>query len=243
MQEKVCIIIPCYNEQDNLAEVVKETSSCNKDATILVVNDCSSDATASVARSIPEIELIDLPCNLGVGGAVQTGFIYASRRDFNYAVKLDGDLQHPPEFISAMINELKTGKIDIIIGSRFIDKVGFQSSFTRRIGIKILKLWGKLLTGEDFTDPTSGFRAYNRKAIDFMARHYPSFDYPEPEEIVLAQKNGLIAREMAITMRPRKAGKSSISSSFSFYYMLKVSMAMFFIALRAPVKSKYGDEN
>lgn len=234
MQEKVCIIIPCYNEQDNILEVIEETRRHNPDATILIVNDGSADKTALIVKSDPRAKLIDLPCNLGVGGAVQAGFIYALRNNYAFAVKLDGDLQHPPEFVDNLLSELKSCGSDIVIGSRFIDSKGFQSSFSRRIGISILRNWAFALARETISDPTSGFRAYNRRAIEFMAAHYPSFDYPEPEELILARKNGLKIKEIPVTMRERKSGVSSISSSISFYYMAKVSLAMFFIALRPP---------
>lgn len=234
MQEKVCIIIPCYNEQNNILEVIEETRLHNPDATILCVNDGSVDKTALIVRSDPGAKLIDLPCNLGVGGAVQAGFIYALRNDYDFAVKLDGDLQHPPEFVDNLLSELKSSGSDIVIGSRFIDSKGFQSSFSRRIGISILRNWAFLLARETISDPTSGFRAYNRRAIEFMAAYYPSFDYPEPEELILARKNGLKLKEVPVTMRERKSGVSSISSSISFYYMAKVSLAMLFIAIRRP---------
>lgn len=236
MQEKICIIIPCFNEQNNVIEVIEETFRHNESATILIINDGSSDNTYEFAVSTRKARIIDLPCNLGVGGAVQAGFMFAARQGFDYAVKLDGDLQHPPDFVSSLIAELKNSSCDIVIGSRFIDHDGFQSSFTRRIGIGVLKSWAKLLTGIAVTDPTSGFRAYNRNAIEFMAEHYPSFDYPEPEELILACKNGLKLKELSVKMRARKSGVSSISSSISLYYMVKVSLAMFFIALRPTEK-------
>lgn len=234
MQEKVCIIIPCYNEQNNILEVIEETRRHNPKATVLIVNDGSADKTAFIVNKDSRAKLIDLPCNLGVGGAVQAGFIFAFRNNFDFAVKLDGDLQHPPEFVDNMLTELKSSGSDIVIGSRFIVSKGFQSSFSRRIGISILKNWAFVLAREKISDPTSGFRAYNRRAIEFMAAHYPSFDYPEPEEIILARKNGLMLKEIPVTMRERKSGVSSISSSISFYYMAKVSLAMLFIALRPP---------
>jgi glycosyltransferase involved in cell wall biosynthesis len=237
MQEKICIIIPCYNEQNNVVEVIEETAKHNEAATILIVNDGSLDRTSDFAKKTNKARVIDLPCNLGVGGAVQAGFMFAAKNDYDYAVKLDGDLQHPPEFVSSLINELKNSSSDIVIGSRFIDYSGFQSSFSRRIGIAVLKGWAKILTGLAVSDPTSGFRAYNRAAIEFMAEHYPSFDYPEPEELILACKNGFILKEHSVIMRPRKSGVSSISSSISLYYMIKVSLAMFFIALRTKEKT------
>jgi glycosyltransferase involved in cell wall biosynthesis len=178
-----------------------------------------------------------MPVNLGVGGAIQTGLMYANVNNETMAVKLDGDGQHNPIDITGLLQPLIDDKADIVIGSRFIgENSGFKSTFLRRIGIKILQFVAWALTGQEITDPTSGFRAYNSSAIRFMAKNYPSFDYPEPEEIILASKNGLRMVEIPVVMRERQAGISTISSAMSIYYMLKVTLAMLFISLREPEK-------
>ena len=236
--KKVFILIPCYNEELNIAGLLSELSQVCPEYTAVVINDGSTDKTKSVVSSFKEVVLLDLPINLGVGGAVQTGLMYAEQNGAEFAVKLDGDSQHPPGQIKGMIALLMEKDCDLLIGSRFLQQEGFQSSFSRRIGIGLLRFWARMLTNQTITDPTSGFRAYNRRAIEFMARHYPSFDYPEPEEIVLARKNGLKLMETPVCMRERKFGESTISSSISVYYMFKVMLAMVFLATRAPEKHK-----
>lgn len=239
MTNKTCLIIPCHNEEENLPHVFSEIENLeDKNLIPLVVDDCSLDNSVAVARQSKNIIVLELPVNLGVGGAVQTGLIYALDNNFTTAIKMDGDGQHPPDQIAILIKELEKQDADIIIGSRFLqtNQTGFKSTYSRRIGIKILQNVCKLLTGQSITDPTSGFRAYNNKAIEFMAQHYPSFDYPEPEEIILAIKNDLRIKEVPIIMRERQHGKSSISAGNSIYYMIKVTLAMIFTALRQKEK-------
>ena len=233
----IYIIIPCYNEEGcikDLLEEIGEASSSSSDTwQSVVVNDCSSDNTTSEASKISDVIILNHAVNLGVGGAVQTGYIYSSQHKADYVVKIDGDGQHDPSEIDLLLRPLVEDKADIVIGSRFLDNgAGYKSSFFRRLGIKILEFVCKVLTGQKISDPTSGYRAYNSKALAFMTENYPSFDYPEPEEVVLAVKNNLRIMEIPVKMRERKAGKSSISFYGSFYYMVKVILSMFFIKLR-----------
>ena len=235
----ICLIIPCFNESANIGPLIDEIDSVDSNLEIIVINDGSEDSTSEVAKKTGRATVIDLPVNLGVGGAVQTGFKYAMESNMNFAIKFDGDGQHDPAGLADLILPLQEDKADIVIGSRFISRnSGYQSSFWRRIGIKYFETLCKLLTGKKITDPTSGLRAYNRRAIAFMALHYPSFDYPEPEELVLAYKNNLRIEEISSVMRERKAGVSTISSGMSIYYMLKVTLAMLFIYIREPVAKK-----
>ncbi len=227
------IIIPCFNEQTNVKNVVEEIFRCQPSAEIVVVNDGSTDHTSLEARNSGHATVLDLPVNLGVGGAVQTGFKFALQRGASFAVKVDGDGQHPASAIEKLLHPLLCGEADMVIGTRFLDhNAGYQSSFSRRIGIKLIQLLSYLLTNSRVTDPTSGFRAYNHRAIEFMSEHYPTFDYPEPEEIVLAARNGLRILEVPVEMRNRQSGTSTISSTISIYYMFKVTLAMIFIFLR-----------
>ena len=229
---KVYCLIPCYNEGKNLEELLPEIQQCNKNYFPIVINDHSSDNTAEVASNHKAI-VINLPINLGVGGAIQTGLLYANHNNGNYAVKIDGDGQHNPSDIEALLKPLIEGKADIVIGSRFLEKdEGFKSTFFRIMGIKILQTVTRFLIGSTITDPTSGFRAYNNKAIKFMSENYPNFDYPEPEEVILAAKNNLRIMEIPVKMRNRKYGTSSISFYGSFYYMAKVILSMIFIKIR-----------
>lgn len=229
------IIIPCFNEEGCIQNILNELHTRVPTPNILVIDDGSTDHTASKATECRDITLIRLPVNLGVGGAVQTGFMYARDHDDDIAVKFDGDGQHDPNSISTLLQPLVNDQADIVIGSRFLREYpGYKSTLLRRIGIKVLQFIAWFLTGQKITDPTSGLRAYNSKAIKFMADHYPSFDYPEPEEIILASKNGLRITEVPVLMRERQSGVSTISSAISVYYMLKVTLAMLFISLRDP---------
>lgn len=232
-QNKIFVIIPCHNEQGNIGRVIEEVAEFNKDFRIIVIDDGSTDHTAEAAKRTGKSTVLVLPVNLGVGGAVQTGFKFALQNNSSFAIKLDGDGQHPAQALHPMMQPILAGEVDIVIGSRFFAECkGFKSSFFRRIGIKFIQWLCFILTGMRITDPTSGLRAYNGKAIKFMAENYPTFDYPEPEEIVLAGMNGLRIKEIPVEMRERLSGKSTISSSVSLYYMLKVTLAMIFISLR-----------
>lgn len=238
---KVAIIIPCYNEAENIIQVINDIDSQRMDDVqlqVIVVNDCSTDNTAEIVAQNNRATLLDLPCNLGVGAAVQTGFKYAMKHNFDYAVKFDGDGQHRADTIQELLQPLQHDVADMSIGSRFVKlgKAGFQSTSIRRVGIRWLRLLIRLFTGYKASDPTSGLRAYNTIALKFAVRYYPSFDYPEPEEIILMCRNDFRIAEVYTVMDERSAGQSSISPLKSVYYMLKVSFAMFMVALRPKEK-------
>lgn len=226
------VILPLYNEAENIDYILEDLKAV-AGVGIIAVNDCSSDNTLAILNKYKHLVILDLSCNLGVGGAVQTGLKYARENGFEYIVKFDGDGQHRACDIVSLLKPLQLGEADIVIGSRFLNmNEGFRSTIARRIGIKVFQVINYIVTGENITDNTSGFRAYNRKAIDFMADKYPSFDYPEPEEVVLAIKNGLRVKEVAVEMRERQGGISSISTVISVYYMLKVILSIMMIAIR-----------
>lgn len=230
---KCYILIPCFNEEENIKALLQEIKTISQDYRIVVINDCSQDNTIQKASEVENITILNLPINLGVGGAVQAGLRFALEKHADFAVKIDGDGQHDPNYIQEVLEPLLNNEADIIIGSRFLaTNDGYKSTFSRRLGIKILQKLYSALTGERITDPTSGLRAYNKKALEFMAENYPSFDYPEPEEAILAVKNGLRLKEIPVTMRERKNGRSSISPLGSIYYMIKVIISMIFIRLR-----------
>ncbi|MCP3965330.1 MAG: glycosyltransferase family 2 protein [Lentisphaerae bacterium] len=235
---EICIIVPCYNEQENIKNVIDDiidNTPSKEKWTVLVVNDCSIDSTGFEANSTGKADVLDLPCNLGIGGAVQAGLKYAARYNYDYAVKFDGDGQHLAKNIETFIQELKSDKADVVVGSRFCTKHnGFKSTFMRQVGIKYFQWLIKLLTGKTFTDSTSGFRAYNKKALKFMSKHYPAFDYPEPEEIILLNKNKFRIMEIPCEMRKRQGGVSCLSSNRAVYYMIKVSFAILMAAARKP---------
>lgn len=179
---KKLIIIPAYNEQESIKKTVEDIMEKAPHFDYIVINDCSTDKTKEICET-EEFNVIHLPVNLGIGGAVQTGYLYAARNGYDIAVQVDGDGQHDPQFLSKMADYMEAEHADMVIGSRFIDKEGFQSSGARRVGIKYFTMLIKLLTGTKITDPTSGLRMVNREIIEFFAEEYPK-DYPEPESVV-----------------------------------------------------------
>lgn len=233
MPEKLLLIIPCYNEQASLPVLLPQLTSLEipgYDLTVLVVNDCSTDNTYAIAKQ-HRATVLDLPINLGIGGAVQSGLRYASENNFGIAVQMDGDGQHPPAELIKLLTCYETSGADLVIGSRFIEKQGFQSSFSRRLGIGYFYWLNKLFTGQHITDSTSGFRLFNRKAIQLAAIYYPD-EYPEPESLVFFSKAGLLIKETPVIMAERSGGQSSIRNLTSLYYCIKVTITMFFSAIR-----------
>lgn len=235
---KILVIIPVYNEADNIKYVLSDLSLI-EGITILFVNDCSTDKTSDILKEFQEYSSLELPCNIGVGGAVQAGLKYAREFGFEYAVKFDGDGQHRACDIEKLLLPIFNNESDIVIGSRFVEKnEGFKSTFSRRLGIKTLQILSYILTGHKIMDITSGFRAYNRKAIEFFAENYPSFDYPEPEEVIISIRNGFKLVETPVVMRERHGGVSSITPLVSIYYMIKVILSVIITAMRPRSLSK-----
>jgi glycosyltransferase involved in cell wall biosynthesis len=221
---RVLIIIPAYNEAENICNVVESIKSTVPGIDYLVINDCSKDDTEQVCKT-HGYQYISLPANLGIGGAVQAGYLYALQHGYDIAIQIDGDGQHDPAYIRDLIQPIINGEADIAIGSRFITKEGFQSSGSRRLGIYFLSTVIRICCGLRILDVTSGFRAVNRKFIKFYAKNYAQ-DYPEPEAIIAAAMNGGRIKEIPVIMRERKSGKSSINVWRSLYYMLKVTLAI-----------------
>ncbi len=220
---KKLIIIPAYNESECIRETVKDIQKKAPDFDYIVVNDCSKDGTDHILEKA-HINFVDLPVNLGIGGAVQTGYRYAYENGYDIAVQVDGDGQHDVAFLNDMVHTMEEQQADMVIGSRFINKEGFQSSAARRMGINFFSSLIKLLTGVRVTDPTSGFRMINRSLIELFAWRYPR-DYPEPESIVYVIRKGKKVVETPVIMRERQGGVSSIHFTKSIYYMIKVSLA------------------
>ncbi len=225
MKPKVLVIIPAFNESGSIARVVHEVLAQPIDVQVLVIDDGSSDDTALHAR-MAGASVVRLPFNLGIGGAVQTGYRYAFLKGYDVAVQVDGDGQHDAAYLEEIVRCVAEGCADMAIGSRFLEgKKGFRSSNVRRVGIRFLGFLIRCVTGVDIKDSTSGFRACGRKLIEVFAAYYPH-DYPEPESIVVAWRMGCRLTEVPVIMRARVSGKSSISLRKSFYYMLKVSGAI-----------------
>lgn len=221
---KVLIIIPAYNESANIERVVNDIKNNCPEYDYLIVNDCSTDDTAMICKE-KGFNYIDLCCNLGIGGGVQSGYMYARCNGYDYAVQIDGDGQHDPSYIPQMIKAMEEQNADMVVGSRFITKEGFQSSGMRRFGIGFLSAIIRLTSGAKIKDVTSGFRVANKKYIEFFSKEYAD-DYPEPEAIVAVTLRGGKVIESPVIMREREGGVSSISPIKSIYYMIKVSLAI-----------------
>ena len=222
---KKLIIIPAYNESSNIEGTVAAIKKDAPDFDYVIINDCSTDNTLEICHK-NNFNVVSLPINLGIGGAVQTGYLYAKKYDYDLAVQVDGDGQHNPAFLSKMANELIESNVNMVIGSRFLEKEGFQSSKIRRVGIGYFTGLIKLLTGTKITDPTSGLRMINRSLIAEFDESYPK-DYPEPESVVHVLKLHKKVKEIPVIMRERQGGSSSIKFFGSIYYMIKVTLAIF----------------
>lgn len=223
---KKLIIIPVYNESEAILSTVETIRREAPDFDYLVVNDCSTDSTKQILEE-HRLNFLDLPVNLGIGGAVQTGYMYAYRHGYDMAVQVDGDGQHDPAFLKTMADHLENHHCDMVIGSRFIRKEGFQSSRARRMGIQWFSWLIRMMTGVTITDPTSGLRMVGRRGMELFSKDYPR-DYPEPETIVTLLNRNLKIEEIPVIMRERQGGTSSINLKKSVYYMVKVSLAILF---------------
>ena len=218
------IIIPAYNEEPSLGTMLGEIRQFLPGVDVVVVNDCSLDRTAAVARR-HGAAVLDLPCNLGVGGAMQAGFRYAFERGYRFAIRCDGDGQHPPEEIPKLVAAMAEGGFDLVIGSRFLEGNSYRSTAFRSAGIRGLSLMLSFICRTRVTDPTSGFQMLNRPLLCNFAHSYPS-DYPEPESLALMRRQGYTFCEVPTRFRARLAGKSSIQSWGTVYYALKVGLAL-----------------
>jgi len=221
---KCLIIIPAYNEAENIENVVNNLIKNYPQYDYVIINDGSRDNTEKICIK-NKYQVLNLPINMGIGGAVQTGYCYARDNDYDMAVQIDGDGQHDVAFLEKMIAVIEEGRADIVIGSRFVEKEGFQSSKLRRTGIMFLSRLAWILTGVMVKDITSGYRVVNRRFINVFAEDYP-FDYPEPEAVVIAAVHGGKICEYPVVMRERENGESSITFKKSIYYMIKVTLAM-----------------
>jgi len=230
LEARALVIIPAYNEAPNIAAVVggiRGVHACD----VVVIDDGSVDATAVEARRAGAAVLRH-PCNLGIGAAVQTGFLYARAHGYDYVLRLDGDGQHDPAFIPRFLEVLSGGGADIVVGSRFLGREGYQSTVVRRAGILILGVLSALV-GTPVTDPTSGYWGVNRRAVDLLAQHQPD-DYPETQALVLATHAGCRVREIPVLMQARAAGRSSLAGAMpAGFYMLKVILAVLIEHLRS----------
>ncbi len=227
---KILVIIPVFNEQETLRGVIAGVRSSLPQAEVLVVNDGSSDSTGSVARE-EGVLILEHPYNMGIGATMQTGFLYAFQKGYDLGIQVDGDGQHDPTCLKELISPILKGQADLVIGSRYLGKNGFKSSALRRAGIRFFSFLYHILTGKKVTDPTSGFRALNKRVVEFVSREYPS-DYPEAESLILFHKMGFVLKEIPVAMKERQGGASSINFLNSIYYMVKVTLSMVIGALK-----------
>ena len=241
--DKRLAIVPAYNEEASITGVVTELAERRPDFDVLVVDDGSTDRTAQRARAAGA-RVIRCPFNLGIGGAVQTGYVYAAEHDYDVAIQVDGDGQHDAGQIDDLLRHLQRNPdIDMVTGSRFLPGAvtdGYRSSASRRLGIRIFARLLSRMTGQTITDPTSGFRMAGRRGIGLFARDYPH-DYPEVEALLMLHAHRLRSAEIPVRMRPRAGGTSSIRSATSAYYMIKVTLALFVGLCRARPVPEPGD--
>jgi len=223
---RVLAVVPAFNEARSLPEVVAGIRRAMPACDVCVVDDGSSDGSAEVAAALGAT-VLRCPLNLGIGGAVQTGYLWARDRGYDAAVQIDGDGQHDPAFLPRLLAPIEAGQADVVVGSRFLEAGGggFRSTFLRRAGIRYLSWFLRLRCGVRATDPTSGFRAAGRAAIALYAACYPP-DYPEPEALPLARRARLRIAEVPVRMVERRHGASSIGIGRSLYYLIKVSLAL-----------------
>jgi glycosyltransferase involved in cell wall biosynthesis len=229
LSKKTLIIVPAFNEEGAIARVVRNIRDQVPGADILVVNDGSRDRTARKARESGAM-VINLAYNMGIGGAVQSGFLFAKEKGYHIAVQVDGDGQHPASEIPRLLAALDNG-VDVVIGSRFAEPTGYQPPFFRAMGIGIFSLLVSLIVGRKVYDTTSGFRVLNRRALLLLSETYPH-DYPEVEALITLHRHGLRFVEVPVKMNYRQDGASSISLASGIYYMLKVTLAVFVAMLK-----------
>jgi hypothetical protein len=226
-------IVPAYNEEKNLPRLLGELRDLDPDLEVVVISDGSTDRTAEVAADAGA-HVVRLPFNLGIGGAVQTGFRFAWEGGYELAVRLDGDGQHDPAQLRAVVAPVVADEADLAIGSRFLSVGGYRSSAARRVGIRVLAQVVSWIAHEKLTDTTSGFQAHNRRSMRLFAADLPR-DYPEVEGLVMAVRHKLRIKEVPVTMREREHGRSSIGTLGSVYYMFKVLLAVFVDLFRRDV--------
>jgi glycosyltransferase involved in cell wall biosynthesis len=230
-EARTVAVVPAFNEAGAVGRVVDEIRDAYPGIDVVVVDDASTDDTADVAAA-HGATVLRLPFNVGIGGAVQTGFRYALEEGYERAVRLDGDGQHDASEIPRLLGPLERLEADLVIGSRFVDGGGtYRPPFARRLGIRIFARLVSVLGGQRVTDTTSGFIALDRAGIELFAREYPH-DYPEVEATLVALRSGLRLAQVQVEMRERETGSSSITFVRSLYYIVKVLLALLVASLR-----------
>ena len=226
---KTLVIIPAYNEEESILRVVRNLENADIDCDYIVINDCSKDSTGKILDD-NNINHVDLPVNLGLTGAVQTGYKYAYENGYDVAIQVDGDGQHDPKYIDNLVEEIANGN-NMVIGSRFIDKTQYKQTFMRMLGINLTSEIIEMFTNKRIYDTTSGFRAVDKKIIEEFAKDYP-YDYPEPTTTMKLILKGKKIKEVRVEMRQRATGKSSISPFKSIGYMIKVTLSLILLGIK-----------
>ncbi len=232
------VIIPAFNEESSIQTVVREVQAVLAEADVVVVDDGSADSTSQRVLAAG-VHLLRIPTNLGVGAALQTGLKFADERGYAYVVRMDGDGQHDPRDARRLLTAIQANQADVVCGSRFLAPAGtgdpavYTPAASRAMGIRLFARLIGLLTRQAVTDPTSGLYGYNRQVITYLAHHHPQ-DYPEVESWIMLHRRGFRLLELPTTMRPRRAGNSSITRVKSVYYVLRVLLAALIAMLRAP---------
>ncbi len=229
--EKTVFLIPAYNEATNILPLYDEIMACCPAAQVCFIDDCSKDETGRMLQTLP-CSYLSLPCNLRVGGAMQAGFRYAYENGYEYAIRLDGDGQHPPAECARLIERMARGDVDMVVGSRFLGDRSYTSTWFRQAGIFGLAWMLSAACRRRITDPTSGFQMVNRSVMHYFAHQYP-VDYPEPESLALLSRQGYRVCEVSARFQARTHGQSTIRAWGTVYYMFKVSVALFVDRCRA----------
>jgi glycosyltransferase involved in cell wall biosynthesis len=230
MHAKVMVIVPAWNEEGAIAEVVRSVKDVLPEAPVLVIDDYSDDATVQVAEAAGA-QVLRLPVHLGLGGCVQTGYKFAFEQGFEYVIRVDGDGQHEAADIPKILEALISTRAEVVIGSRFLESAGAHTSFTRSVGIVFFRVLLKVILGRTIYDPTSGFVGVNRRALQVFSRSFP-LSYPEIEVLVVLQRRRFRFEEVSCRMHPRRSGRSSITLVKSFRYMLHVMLGVFVNVLK-----------
>lgn len=228
---KAIILIPAYNEEARIAEVVRDVHSAVPDYDILVVNDGSSDNTAAAAEAAGAT-VLSHPFNMGYGVTIQTGYKYAHAKGYDFLVQIDGDGQHDPSYIQRLLEPVISGKTDLALGSRFLEAGSYKPSLARKIGMAFFRKAVSWITGTSITDSTSGYQAFNREVIRFFTTEVFPCDYPDADVLITLHRAGFRMREVPVRMYPNVAGKSMHGGIKPFYYMFKMLLSIFVTLLR-----------
>ena len=224
-KEKILVVIPAFNEEEQIATVVEQVKEQVPEAQILVVNDGSSDRTEQRALACGA-KVISHPFNMGYGVALQTGYKYARKYDFDYVLQMDGDGQHDPQYLRTLLAEVKEGRMDVVIGSRFLGRGEYHVPPLRRMGMFLFGFIAGRLSGQKITDPTSGYQALGRRAIEFYTRDAFPGDYPDADVLVMLHRAGLRMQEVPVAMRPNSNGRSMHNGLKPLYYIYKMLLSI-----------------